>query len=433
MYQSKVFKACFTCSFAIIVLVIAGSLSADTLPEDRCWYLIQAVKKGDLELAKTLIAAGTNVNCQISMSPTALQAALWYHGSMDLVQTLLTAGADISMCDYNGVRPMQFAAENGNISIVKLFMEKGAVVNEVDSNKATILHYAALSTDTAMISYFLLHGASGMVNTKDKDDRTPLFYVLKPDFSKNTDSIAASIKLLLKNGAEINAQDSSKKTILHYCSLWFSSPIDQENDAFCAELVANLLRSRASSGICDNEGHSPYYYAKRNKLSKTASIFKHTGYNTKSDDLKVKQYLAEKRRKEVKKLTAWEVYTGASLLAVPFAYLGYSIYEREYRYKDNYAANNLRQRNNYATGLFLGASSGLLLGYLAREGSSGSSGMHFFDAEDFYPLWGLAAGCLIGHFMGKAFQRQRSNNPFLYYCAPVSLSITLPIILFTDN
>jgi len=271
-----------------------------------------------------------------------------------------------------------------------------------------------------------------MINARDNDGHTPLFSVFNPTFSRNSDSMSASVKLLIKNGADINARDSSKKTILHYCSLWFSSPINQDNDEFCAEVVTDLLRCGANHKICDDKDLSPYYYAKLNKLSKTTAVFKNAGYKTKSDDIKVRQYLAEKRKKDAKKNTADDVYAGISMIGIPFTYLGYSIYAREYQYKDNYTSNNLRPKNNYMTGLMLGTYSGVLLGWLVREASPGSSGM-FIETRDLYPLFGMVAGGIAGHFIGRGFQRQKSNAPFIYYGAPVGLAITLPLIFFTNS
>lgn len=246
MEISKIFTVHFTCCFAIIIISIAGILSAETDPANQCSDLIQALKKEDLPMVKSLIGEGADVNCRDNTGMIPLHAALEKNCSTALIETLLKSGADITMCDKDGASALHIAAGWGNLSNVKLVFEKGPALNPLDSNQETILHYAAINADTAIILYLLQHGGKAMVHAKDRNVCTALQYAVKKRWYRNTEDIVAIVRILADNGSEINTQDSSKETILHSGILRYSS-ID---DTFCVKLIGGLLKCGADPGIC---------------------------------------------------------------------------------------------------------------------------------------------------------------------------------------
>ena len=92
--------------------------------------LMQAAGRGDLEGVRALLAAGADVNAADSLGFTALFRAC-YNGDEDrgypeVVQALLEAGADKESTIGYGVRPLMYAAGNGEAGVVEVLLRAGA-------------------------------------------------------------------------------------------------------------------------------------------------------------------------------------------------------------------------------------------------------------------------------------------------------------------
>ena len=83
--------------------------------------LVRAVKDQDMATARDLIAAGADVNEQDSETMTALHwAAHW--NDQELVDFLLSEGAEAEVSNRYGVTPLHEASLVGNLELIENFV-----------------------------------------------------------------------------------------------------------------------------------------------------------------------------------------------------------------------------------------------------------------------------------------------------------------------
>jgi outer membrane protein assembly factor BamB len=112
--------------FIAFVLFLPGFVLAENL-NDR---LIEATRKEDLALVKSLLDQGADVNAKARYNATPLAIAC-DKGNLDLVKLLLERGADVNAEDtFYHSTPLSWAAESGNVEIAKLLIQKGAKADD---------------------------------------------------------------------------------------------------------------------------------------------------------------------------------------------------------------------------------------------------------------------------------------------------------------
>lgn len=225
-----------------------------------CW----AASNGYELLVELLLKIGTPVEARDGKSMNALISAARY-GHEEIVRALLNAGANIASQEhYNGLTALHWAARAGHESIVRLLLEQGADVNRrdtlesyliepLDRNKArpqpakhimgrdnTPLHWAAHSGYNLVVRLLLKNGAN--LNDMNSLRDTPLI-VAAGMASEST------IKLLVDGGANLNAQNLRGWTALHCAA---RNGLEKSVKLFMAEGANALLE--------DNGGLPPLRY-----------------------------------------------------------------------------------------------------------------------------------------------------------------------------
>ena len=90
-----------------------------------------AIKNGDIEQVKDIVASGYDINEETSILPLALASS---RGHFDIVKFLLDSGAEVDKPFQHGNNmetSLVIAAERGHTEIVKLLVERGADVNYI--------------------------------------------------------------------------------------------------------------------------------------------------------------------------------------------------------------------------------------------------------------------------------------------------------------
>jgi ankyrin repeat protein len=118
-------------------------------------------------------------------------------GDVDAVNALLEFGATPNMCSRRGHSPLSWASQSPSqrrVEIVQALLSSGADVNQVDFyNRTPLLNAAADLDDPACMQLFIDHGAE--LNWRDCHKRTPLGYAAKMGNSRN-------LSILLSHGAD---------------------------------------------------------------------------------------------------------------------------------------------------------------------------------------------------------------------------------------
>ena len=164
-------------------------------------------------------------------------------GSASALHALLKHKVDVNCFSTTGNTPLVDAAENDHQDFILPLIEAGADVNAQQLCRATALHYAADMGNTAMVEMLLLYGARISSWGVDVGFQMPLHLAVQRD------SVDV-IRLLIKNGAELEAECEGGRTPLHIAAF--------HNSAAAAKLLISLGAQIDSRGI---DGTLPIHIA----------------------------------------------------------------------------------------------------------------------------------------------------------------------------
>lgn len=172
--------------------------------KDAVWF--DAVKQGDLETVKKMVASGQNLEAkdEASLGQTALGWAAFI-GYEDMVDYLISQGASLYATDKGDVYNVLKSAVLGkNTNIVKKIHGNLSPVNlndqEIESDGETLLMVAASNNRLDTVKYLLSQGANInlVTTTKDKSLQSYNQSALSYACVRNHSDMQ---KLLIENGA----------------------------------------------------------------------------------------------------------------------------------------------------------------------------------------------------------------------------------------
>ncbi|CAO3627344.1 unnamed protein product [Cunninghamella blakesleeana] len=146
-----------------------------------------------------------NTNEVISQHHSPMEAA--YYGNLIQLQQLLDEHYDFDTSYSNGLRPLHYAASQGQLSAVQFLIEKCEVtVDAIDYNGETALLKAACSGHFEVVKYLILH-ADANIFQQDKDGWSALH---------NSCSYGhlEMVQFLLSNSVDVNIKSRMDHTPL---------------------------------------------------------------------------------------------------------------------------------------------------------------------------------------------------------------------------
>jgi ankyrin repeat protein len=175
--------------------------------------LVLAAGNGDEVLVETFLTAGADVNV-IGMGGTPLQRAC-FNGHVKVAEILLHHGADPNKPGPGGRTALMMAALRGRTEPVRLLLENGADPNLKDTQSGGTALYAALYAGgdggSGVAKMLISHGADIKVRTVDGD--APILIASR----KGLTEVAA---LLLEKGANVNSVDEHyRRSLLHLAAI----------------------------------------------------------------------------------------------------------------------------------------------------------------------------------------------------------------------
>ncbi|XP_068903743.1 serine/threonine-protein phosphatase 6 regulatory ankyrin repeat subunit B-like [Tenebrio molitor] len=217
-----------------------------------------ASELGSPDIIKYLLEHGADATIKSKQLLTPLHVAL-ENGKRE--NALVLIEADPSVVDEcyeldqgNLSSPMSLAAYSNFPEIIQILCKLGADVNSAQYQSAP-LHYASYHGFDACVLILIEAGAS--VNTPDADGKSPLHWSVKNP---------ATLRLLLRNYADVNAKSKTGVTTLHIAANYGK-----------IESVQELVKNGANLNAKDIENCAPLYYCIQNSHYEVAKFLLDNG------------------------------------------------------------------------------------------------------------------------------------------------------------
>ena len=276
--------------------------------------LMIAVERYDIDVVKSLIQAGANVNYiqkdeefDDEFFNTPLKDACM-HGRYELVKTLLKAGADVNLAWKNGLAAIGMVDDDSidYTNILKVLIKAGADVNnygghalqraigESKLEEIKILVNARAKIDipsadipchkgrTAFMSFLdgkavdleedeeeelflLFYKNIGNVNVQDNDGKSLIFYALNTYIGGDDFNLIVLDRILFNENIDINLTDKNQNTALNTLLLAIEeegyTTDELDDDERCK--IESFLIAGSNVEIRNADGDSPKIMAKR--------------------------------------------------------------------------------------------------------------------------------------------------------------------------
>lgn len=215
---------------------LKGGADPNAKDTDGTPVLVRAIETGQDALVRALLKAGASVSTegmyQGRRSPSLVIASAF--GRVEVVRTLLDAGADPDHGNDEGYTPLMVAASGGHAGVIHVLVERKANIQAVSSDQRTALRIAAEQGQVDALRALLDGGAS-----KNKAElQTALTRAV---IYRHCDSA----QLLLQSGGDPNDQGGSGVTLLMVAA-----------ESGQLDMVRVLLQAGADATRKNREGHT---------------------------------------------------------------------------------------------------------------------------------------------------------------------------------
>ncbi len=226
-----------------LIIVIAQLLLVSNCFGGINEQLIHAAKYGIINVAKSLIGKGANIDAKDTTGGTPLiYASYWNHTK--LVELLIGKGANIDAKDNNGWTPLTKAAYKGYTSIAILLINAGANIKVQNNKSNTALDIAREKKHIEIIT--LLENAQ---------NNNP-----KPPSTTQSSSSSMNLDQQLFEAAKTNNLTLAKKLIRQGANIQYKDNFDKKTPLHVAgyEVTKLLLLNGADTHAKDTFDNTPW-------------------------------------------------------------------------------------------------------------------------------------------------------------------------------
>ena len=157
----------------------------------RTTALEHAVRNANREMVQFLLTAGADPNAKDAAGQTVLMD-LDEDATVDLVWDLINSGAKVNLQDMEGNTALMELAASKNVEAIKALLDAGAKLETKNKQGRTALMFAAIAGHVNTVRALLLAGAD--ITVLDKENRDALAHALE-------ENNKAVVRLLKSKGA----------------------------------------------------------------------------------------------------------------------------------------------------------------------------------------------------------------------------------------
>lgn len=139
-----------------------------------------------------------DINSFIDSKMTALHYAIKAHNT-EMINFLLSRGAEVDIGDINGITPLHLAVAEGNLEIATILLNAGANINEIDFDRFSPLHVSAQYNYVDLVKLLIERGANPYL--EDVEGVTALHLAL---YNNNIDVASILINVMDRKFVEQN-------------------------------------------------------------------------------------------------------------------------------------------------------------------------------------------------------------------------------------
>jgi ankyrin repeat protein len=185
--------------FNRIVILLTLVLTTGLLAADGDTPLIEAVKRGDHNAVRMLLAGKADVNVAAVDGTTALHFAA-QSDDVELVTMLLRAGANARAANRYGLQPITLAATNGSAKVIEALLAAGADANTSTPEGEPVVMTAARTGTVDALKALIARGAD--VNAREK------WFGETAAMWAASENHAGAIRVLAEAGADLDARST---------------------------------------------------------------------------------------------------------------------------------------------------------------------------------------------------------------------------------